>query len=111
MSLVQFVAASIVAGLAVNLYSPVTHKVRILGLRDNTVYPNIHGERLVKIPNTLHCEDLHHHLSSNLLFTACEDESVGPSGRNHWFPPLEHLNWTHATGRGSLVVVDPTVCF
>jgi hypothetical protein len=73
---------------------------------------NIHGidSQVHFIPGTRHCEDLHHHLRSNLLFGACE----GPaSPRWKWNPPAAHYDDPQdvptGEGRGGLIVVDPKV--
>ncbi|KYK53990.1 serum paraoxonase/arylesterase family protein [Drechmeria coniospora] len=58
--------------------------------------------------DTRHCEDLHYHEPSGLLFTACESESGGVS-RHSWFPPLCLFDDAKAasTSRGSFKVIDP----
>lgn len=60
----------------------------------------------VVIDDTTHCEDLHHHEASNLLFTACEGSQ---ETRYAWFPPLAIRKDPGATttARGSLHVIDP----
>lgn len=74
---------------------------------------NIHGidNQIHHIPGTRHCEDLHHHLRSGLLFGACE----GPeSPRWRWNPPAAHYDDPQdvptGEGRGGLIVVNPKVC-
>ena len=66
------------------------------------------ADSIVTIPDTTHCEDIHHHAPSNLLFTACEDD---PNTRFVWFPPLGTLDDPElaARSRGSIHVIDPTV--
>ncbi|KAK4669591.1 uncharacterized protein QC763_204350 [Podospora pseudopauciseta] len=63
-------------------------------------------QQVTSIPDTTHCEDLHHHVPSGLLFTACEDD---PSTRFQWFPPLGNLDNPKlaAENRGSIHVIDP----
>ncbi|UNI21303.1 hypothetical protein JDV02_007304 [Purpureocillium takamizusanense] len=65
------------------------------------------GRTLSLIEQTTHCEDLHHHQASGLLFTACENDATV---RHRWFPPLTILDspevLTNAT-RGTLKVIDP----
>ncbi|XP_044714418.1 arylesterase domain-containing protein [Hirsutella rhossiliensis] len=58
------------------------------------------------IGNTLHCEDLHYHEASKLLFTACEDVE---STRYSWFPPLANFNNPTAASkaRGNIRIIDP----
>ncbi|PHH59870.1 hypothetical protein CDD81_2420 [Ophiocordyceps australis] len=59
------------------------------------------------IEGTTHCEDVHHHRASNLLFAACNNHE--PS-RYLWFPPVPIF--TNATAgfesRGSITVINPT---
>ena len=86
--------------------SPFYHWLVVVGIfrtGSNTQVP--HGD-LIYIEDTMHCEDLHHHLPSNLLFTACEDSITR---RFEWFPPLGHLNPAGAKSQGSIHVIDPTV--
>ncbi|KAK6825312.1 hypothetical protein PG987_012806 [Apiospora arundinis] len=63
-------------------------------------------DTVVVIEGTKHCEDLHWHDPSQLLFTACE----GPqTTRWSWWPPLANHDDPTAlqNARGSLVVIDP----
>ncbi|KAM0248118.1 hypothetical protein ACHAQJ_009588 [Trichoderma viride] len=59
----------------------------------------------VVIDNTLHCEDMHYHEPSGLIFTACEDFK---GSRLKWFPPIGHFG-DPSTSRmkGRLQVIDP----
>ena len=67
------------------LYNPIALRVKVLGIsRGFGTIENIHGEDLRVIPDTLYCEDLHHHIPSGLLFGASEDN---PDNRWKWFPP------------------------
>ena len=50
---------------------------------------NIHGEDFYIIPDTMHCEDLHHHAPSGLLFGAAESNA---EDRWKWFPPYVSSN-------------------
>jgi hypothetical protein len=62
----------------------------------------------VVIADTPHCEDLHYHEPSNLLFTACErDEET----RFSWFPPLTIFDDPSVTlkSRGAIHIIDPKV--
>ena len=71
--------------LAAVLYNPIALRVKVLGVsRGFGTIANIHGEELRVIPDTLYCEDLHHHLPSGLLFGASEDNA---DDRWKWFPP------------------------
>ncbi|KAG6010170.1 hypothetical protein E4U21_007647 [Claviceps maximensis] len=58
------------------------------------------------IPDTVHCEDLHYHEHSNLLFTACEGTE---HTRHAWFPGLGVLDdpTTGLRAQGALQTVDP----
>ncbi|OAA35510.1 serum paraoxonase/arylesterase family protein [Metarhizium rileyi] len=58
------------------------------------------------IPDTVHCEDIHYHEPSNLLFTACEGTE---STRYAWFPGLGHLEDPEAAlkAQGSIEIIDP----
>lgn len=60
------------------------------------------------IPDTVHCEDLHYHEPSNLLFTACEGTE---HTRQAWFPALAVLGdpTTGLKAQGALEVIDPRV--
>lgn len=94
---------------ASRLYAPLKTKYIVAGFsrpRDEIV--NVHGEQLVKIPNTSHCEDLHYHEPSNKLITACQNTKA-PNARRGWFPPLGLFDVKHSKVQGSLVVIDPTV--
>ncbi len=66
-------------------------------------------QTLSVLEGTTHCEDLHYHQASGLLFTACEDDAAK---RHRWFPPLAHFDDPDiltSTARGSLRVIDPEV--
>lgn len=65
-------------------------------------------EGVTAIPDTVHCEDLHYHAPSGMLFTACEDN---PETRYKWFPPLANFDDPEmaSRSRGSIHVVDPKV--
>ncbi|RDA92115.1 hypothetical protein CP533_6061 [Ophiocordyceps camponoti-saundersi (nom. inval.)] len=58
------------------------------------------------IPNTIHCEDLHYHKPSGLIFTACQNEE---KDRFSWFPPLGNFDdpIIASQTRGSLKVINP----
>lgn len=65
-------------------------------------------EHFSTVENTVHCEDLHYHESSKMLFTACEDEETT---RYSWFPPLTIFDDPTAASKaqGSVKVIDPKV--
>ncbi|OLN88990.1 Serum paraoxonase/arylesterase 2 [Colletotrichum chlorophyti] len=101
----------LVAGLAVfggYTYGPaVKRTVTLMGLaRTNVNTPVAHAGDLIFIDDTTHCEDIHHHVPSGLLFTACEDTA---ETRPLWFPGLGHLDdpVKGSDGRGSIHVIDP----
>ncbi|KAG6026479.1 hypothetical protein E4U19_002568 [Claviceps sp. Clav32 group G5] len=58
------------------------------------------------LSDTVHCEDLHYHESSDLLFTACEGTE---HTRQAWFPALGLLGdpTTGLRAQGALEVIDP----
>ncbi|KAK2033029.1 serum paraoxonase/arylesterase [Colletotrichum zoysiae] len=68
--------------------------------------PVLHGGDFVLIEDTVHCEDIHHHVPSGLLFTACEDDKTT---RSAWFPGLGHLDdpVKGSKQKGSIHVIDP----
>ncbi|TDZ38223.1 Serum paraoxonase/arylesterase 2 [Colletotrichum spinosum] len=102
---------AVVAGLAIfggYTYGPgIKRTATLFGLNRPAINTTVaHGGDLVFIGDTTHCEDIHHHIASGLLFTACEDD---PKTREAWFPPLA----TFADGlkaqdsQGSIHVIDP----
>ncbi|KAK4181534.1 hypothetical protein QBC36DRAFT_84372 [Triangularia setosa] len=100
----------IAALLAYQFYAigPLIHRaVTVLGVFRS--YPDGDvgtKQQVTSIPDTTHCEDLHHHIPSGLLFTACEDDA---GTRFQWFPPLGNLGNPQlaAKSRGSIHVIDP----
>ncbi|KAJ5726444.1 uncharacterized protein N7483_007801 [Penicillium malachiteum] len=94
----------LVAGLVIYWGPIIWHVVKIGGVLDTpkqTLFGE--GEGPIYIEDTIHCEDVHHYLPANLLFTACEDTV---ETRMDWFPGLGHLE-PHPSARGSIHVVDP----
>ncbi|MCJ1320143.1 hypothetical protein MMC15_005481 [Xylographa vitiligo] len=105
--LTQFFVA--LAALAALLYNPIKLRVVVLGFtRSQASIQNIHGEELKVIPNTVQCEDLHHHLPSGLLFAGCQGRSAE---RFLWFPASPQGNFRDpkaaAASQGGLFVIDP----
>ena len=95
------------AYLVASIYGPVNKFVTVVGLfrtPSNTYIEQ--ADDFITFPDTVHCEDLHHHLASNLLFTACEDS---PLSRFEWFPPLSTFVDRSYAKQGSIHVLDPTV--
>lgn len=91
------------------LYNPLKLRAEVLGFtRPYGSVQNIHGEGLKVIPDTVQCEDLHHHLPSGLLFTACQGKAAE---RFSWFPPLANFRDKKAAdnSKGSIYVIDPKV--
>lgn len=85
----------------------VQRAVTVLGLFRR--YPPgglVKTEQVVAIPDTIHCEDLHHHIPSGYLFTACEDKTAT---RFKWFPPLANFADPElaSESQGSIHVIDP----
>ncbi|KAM0456741.1 hypothetical protein ACHAPV_007031 [Trichoderma viride] len=60
----------------------------------------------VVIDGTTHCEDLHYHESTSLIFTACEGFQ---GARLKWFPPIDHFfEPSHPElVKGNLQIIDP----
>ena len=93
------------------LYNPLKLRAEVVGIfRPLQSIQNVHGEGLRLIPDTVQCEDVHHHLPSGLLFAACQDKKTEVE-RYSWFPPLANFKDHTAATRsaGSIVVVDPKV--
>ncbi len=85
--------------------------IRITGvLRTDVCTISTDGLQAVQIPDTPHCEDLHHHLASDLLFAACEGSL---EARHSWFPPLTIFDDASkaAQAPGTITVIDPKVRF
>ncbi|MCJ1405775.1 hypothetical protein MMC11_009005 [Xylographa trunciseda] len=101
-----FVALAAVGAL---LYNPIKLRAEVLGFtRSQASIQNIHGEGLKVIPNTVQCEDLHHHLPSGLLFAACQGR---PAERFLWFPASPEANFRDpkaaARSEGGVFVINP----
>ncbi|KHN94092.1 serum paraoxonase/arylesterase family protein [Metarhizium album ARSEF 1941] len=106
-SLASSGAILIVAILAAFFYAAELPRAKVVlgfGRRQNrTVITNPNDFHA--IPDTVHCEDLHYHEPSNLLFTACEDTE---DTRYAWFPPLAHLDDPNVglKAQGSIKIID-----
>ena len=105
----------LIAALFAYAYQPTSHRLLTLGiLRPSSSIQNNHGGLHLPptlIPNTKHCEDLHHDPLSGLLFTACEGEG---SDREGWFPPMGVFDRppgeeVEGEKTGGLFVIDPKV--
>jgi hypothetical protein len=107
MALAYFVVA-IFAVTAAIFGPPVRRLVTVIGVFRTPASTFISPADTVWIDDTVHCEDLHHHLESNLLFTACEDVKETRMG---WFPGLGRLGNPEVVlkARGSIHVIDPKV--
>ncbi|MCJ1380675.1 hypothetical protein MMC17_003783 [Xylographa soralifera] len=98
-----------IAAFAALLYNPIKLRAEVFGFtRSQVSIQNIHGEDLKVIPNTVQCEDLHHHLPSGLLFAGCQGR---PAERFSWFPASTKGNFRDpkaaADSQGGLFVIDP----
>lgn len=102
------VTAAVLAVLIAFGYAPIQRELTVLGaFRTPSPPATPQALGLVKIQDTVHCEDLHHYRRANKLFTACEDDA---STRFRWFPPLGNFKAVPGVGqRGSIHVVDPEV--
>ncbi|KAK2002610.1 serum paraoxonase/arylesterase [Colletotrichum falcatum] len=101
----------LVAGLATlggyTYFDTAKRAITLAGIgREVVNTPVLHGGDFVLIEDTAHCEDMHHHVASELLFTACEDDETT---RGMWFPGLGHLDdpVKGSKQKGSIHVIDP----
>lgn len=111
-AVLSFLFANPVIDLGLSEYVPpglrnLPRTLKVLGVfrkPANTVI--VDPAEFVVIDDTVHCEDLHYHEASKLLFTACEGTEAT---RFSWFPPLAIRKDPRvtATTRGSLHVIDP----
>ena len=129
---VTAVSAALFSVIAL-FYKPISVRIEVLGLiRSLNKIHNVHGQELSLLPDTLHCEDLHYHEHSHLLFGVSQEK---PEVRWLWFPPyvephilvlvlyaqffrshwltlcasIAKLDDPHALDRGTIIVVDPEV--
>lgn len=101
-------AAVALAGFATYIGPAFYRDLKVVGLGRSiteTTIPNFLDYN--KIPDTVHCEDVHHYLPANLLFAACEDRH---DTRFNWFPPLDNFQPPAQGTQGSIHVIDPEVC-
>ncbi|KAI3541730.1 serum paraoxonase/arylesterase [Colletotrichum abscissum] len=101
----------LVAGLAIfggfNYAPTVKRSIALAGIgREKLNTPVAQAGDLIYIDDTIHCEDIHYHEPSGLLFTACEDNE---ENRAKWFPGLGNLNdpLVGSKQKGSIHVIDP----
>lgn len=83
--------------------------IKVMGVfRHPTKTAITEASDFVVIADTPHCEDLHYHAPSNLLFTACEGNE---EARFSWFPPLANFDDPSITlkSRGAIHTIDPKV--
>ncbi|KAL1851830.1 hypothetical protein Plec18167_009469 [Paecilomyces lecythidis] len=88
-------------------YGPVSHYLTVVGAwRHPSRMVFATDSDLVKIKDTIVCEDLHLYHPTNTLFTACEDD---PHRRFGWFPPLGNFERPPQTTEdgGSIHIIDP----
>ncbi|KAL4894318.1 hypothetical protein BDV59DRAFT_192656 [Aspergillus ambiguus] len=94
---------ALLAVLVATLYGPVSRGLTVLGVWRPSNLTVAQQVPFQKVADTIHCEDLHYHEPSGLIFTACED-SV--ETRFKWFPPLGNVDGP-ATTTGSIHVIQP----
>ncbi|KAF6824805.1 serum paraoxonase arylesterase family protein [Colletotrichum plurivorum] len=101
---------ALVAGLAIfggYTYGPsIKRTSTVIGWSRTINNTQVAAGDITFIGDTVHCEDIHHHVPSGLLFTACEDD---PEARKHWFPPLGTMNDPVRAKefQGSIHIIDP----
>lgn len=103
---------ALVAGLAVfggYTYGPLIKRTStVIGWSRTINNTPVAAGDITFIGDTVHCEDIHHHVPSGLLFTACEDDA---ESRKAWFPPLGTMNDPAKANQfvGSIHIIDPKV--
>ncbi|KFH41962.1 Serum paraoxonase/arylesterase-like protein [Hapsidospora chrysogenum ATCC 11550] len=105
-SAASLLRAGLVALLA-SIYAPAVMRFcQVLGLFRSVHSSVVDPSDFMVIEDTTHCEDLHHHVPSNTIFTACEDSAAT---RFSWFPALGAFNdpIKAMTSQGSIHVIDP----
>ncbi|KAM3473562.1 hypothetical protein MY8738_008324 [Beauveria namnaoensis] len=105
--LAPFIAVTIAVIAGYINFGSIYRTLRITGvLRAEKCTIASEGLQAIQIPDTPHCEDLHHHLASGLLFTACE---ASWEARHSWFPPLAILEDASKAAQtpGAITVIDP----
>ncbi|KAK4158766.1 hypothetical protein QBC43DRAFT_328403 [Cladorrhinum sp. PSN259] len=105
-SLLFSVVAAVVAYFLYSTGPLIQRAVTVLGVFRRYPEGVLVKGKVTVIPDTTHCEDLHHHVPSGRLYTACEDD---PSVRFKWFPPLANFDAPKLArhSRGSIHVIDP----
>ncbi|KAI0004435.1 calcium-dependent phosphotriesterase [Xylariaceae sp. FL0662B] len=100
-----YLAVVVLTALTAVIYSPVKRRVAIMGLtRHPSSWTNIHGIENRAVPDTIACEDLHHHTPSGMLYSACMGDMEKMSG---WFPGAPCLDHPESPGRGTIEIIDP----
>lgn len=85
----------------------VNHQATVFGFyRSGDANTAVAENDLIYIRDTISCEDLHYHSSSNTLFTACQDNL---QSRIDWFPGLGHYDHPESADTGSFHTIDATV--
>ncbi|KAI1078918.1 calcium-dependent phosphotriesterase [Whalleya microplaca] len=106
MAIFVYLTVTVLTALTAVLYSPLKRDIAILGLnRSPTSWKNIHGSESHVIPDTIACEDLHHHTPSGLIYTACTGDIEKVAG---WFPGAPSLDHPENPGYGTIQILDPT---
>lgn len=103
------IVSALLVALVTVLYEPAIRRtVTVLGALREPINTIVDSSNIVLIEDTVHCEDLHHHLPSNQLYTACEDHETL---RFSWFPPLARFDASPVErSQGSIHVIDAQVC-
>lgn len=96
MALLQkaFIGLAALVAVAAWLYNAldISLKYEVLGIgRSQKTTKSIHGENFQIIPDTFHCEDIHYHRPSGLIFGAAEADT---ETRWRWFPPYDSIHYT-----------------
>ena len=107
-SAASLLRAGLVALLA-SIYAPAVMRFcEVLGLFRSVHSSAVDPRDFMVVEDTTHCEDVHHHVPSNTIFTACEDSA---DTRFSWFPALGTFNdpVKAMTSQGSIHVIDPEV--
>ncbi|KAF5009710.1 hypothetical protein FDECE_4056 [Fusarium decemcellulare] len=93
----------LVVGIAIYIAPSIRLFTTVVGVFRQPSNTEVAEHDFVTIPDTIHCEDMHHH--SGLIFAACQDSY------DHftWYPPLITFIDPVSAGqsRGSIHVIDP----
>lgn len=103
---ITVVLLAVLLGYAYNAF--VQRALVVMGAFRQAESTELAAGEFVVIDGTTHCEDLHLHESTGLIFTACEGFK---GSRLKWFPPIDHFSEPSNPGldKGNLQVIDPKV--